>query len=167
MKETLSAFIDAELSEHEERQVVERLRTDVELRRTWERYHLIRAAVTRQLDALAPGGLADRVAGAIEGQEGRPRPRLRFWPLAGGFVAAASLAAMAILAAQTFIEAPTAAHTAAAPVLTASPTAPATTLASPGERLNVYLVGHNEFMPTAGMGGMLPYARVVTYDTNK
>lgn len=170
MKEKLSALVDAELSEHEERQVLERLKTDPALRATWDRYHLIRAAMTRQLEALAPQGLAQRVSSQIETREPRVS-RLRFWPLAGGFAAAASVAAVAIFVTQTFVVAPSSLATnsagALAPVLTASNAAPASTPAPPpGERLN-YLVGHNEFMPTGGMGGMLPYARVVTFDSDK
>ena len=33
--------------------------------------------------------------------------------------------------------------------------------------LNAYLVEHNEFAPTSGMNGMLPYVRVVGYDSDK
>jgi sigma-E factor negative regulatory protein RseA len=175
MKEKLSAFIDAELSEHEERQVLQGLTTDAELRGTWERYHLIRAAMTGQLEALAPNGLVERVAARLADEP--RRQTLRSWPLAGGFVAAASLAALSIVGVQNFVASPPpivaaapAKSTAAAPVAAAvanpTPTSTAKTV-SPGERLNVYLVGHNEFMPTTGMSGMLPYARVVTYDSDK
>jgi hypothetical protein len=31
----------------------------------------------------------------------------------------------------------------------------------------VYLVEHNEFMPTNNIGGMFPYVRVVTYDSDR
>lgn len=173
MKEKLSAFVDAELSELEERQLWKQLPNDAELRSTWERYHLIRATMTHQLDGLAPQQLADRIAAQIQNEPAVER--LRFWPLVGGFAAAASIAAVAIFTAQSLVSEPSTIPVAknSAPVTT-TPTAVASTAnsavassAAPGERLNMYLVGHNEFMPTAGMGGMLPYARVVTYDSER
>ena len=33
--------------------------------------------------------------------------------------------------------------------------------------LNVYLVQHNEFVPTSGMNGLISYVRVVGYDNNE
>ena len=33
--------------------------------------------------------------------------------------------------------------------------------------LNAYLVEHDEFASTAGLGGMMPYVRVVSYDNDK
>lgn len=178
MKEKLSALIDAELDELEEWRVLDALATDPELRRTWGRYHLIRAAVTRQLGTLAPSDLPERVLVQLD-TEPAVAASLRFWPLAGGFAAAASLAAVAILGLQALrgptdptavtplAVAPTSAS-APAPtteVASAAPVAPAT--ANSEERLSRYLVGHNEFMPTAGMGSMLPYVRVVAHGPDK
>lgn len=180
MKEELSALIDAELDELEERRVLNALANDPELRRTWGRYHLIRAAVTRQLGALAPADLPERVLAQLN-TEPVAAPSLRFWPLAGGFAAAASLAAIAILGLQALRE-PSVPNVvtplAVAPTsVPTSPTAPATEVASTTagapatmnseERLSRYLVGHNEFMPTAGIGSMFPYVRVVAHGPDK
>lgn len=187
MKEKLSALIDAELGELDERRVLNALRDDVELRRTWERYHVMRAAITRQLGTVLGPDFAERVRAGIEadGQPAAP-PQVRLWPLAGGFAAAALVAGAAFLGAQMLhapggplaplaVAPPANDEVAtAAPVQAAAVAAPAeltatvaTEVPAPvevsGARLNAYLVGHNEFMPTAGMGSMLPYVRVVTH----
>jgi sigma-E factor negative regulatory protein RseA len=161
MKEKLSALIDAELSELEERQVLETLKSDPELRGSWERYHLIRAAATHQCLTLS-AGFAERLSAKLE-ETTQQRAPLRFWPLASGFAVAASLAGVAILMVQMYkpLSGPTLAQS--APTVTASTSASA----EPDDRFNAYLVGHNEFRPAAGIGGMLPYARVVTFDTDK
>lgn len=182
MKEKLSALIDAELDELTERRVLNALRDDVELRRTWERYHVIRAAVTRQLGTLLAPDFAGRVRARLEADGDETGRRLRLWPLAGGFAAAALVAGAAFLGAQMLhapgsplapvAVAPSASEPASAPVTVATTVAAGPELAAaaeapapaaPGGRLNAYLVGHNEFMPTAGMGSMLPYVRVVTH----
>lgn len=176
MNEKISALVDAELDELDERRVLEAMKNDAELCRAWERYYLIRAAMTRQLDVLAPAGMRERIWAELE-QDVKVKPAsLRFWPLAGGFAVAASVAVAAIVGLQTLrtptmpikVAATTVATPAAtavganAPVVEASTNASATTpLPNPGERLNLYLVGHSEFMPLGGTGNMLPYVRVV------
>lgn len=150
------------------------LRQDAALRAIWERYHLIRAAMTRQLGVLAAPGLPERVMVAIETNPEPVAKSLRFWPLAGGFAAAASVAAIAILGLQT-LQTPTTPVVVAGPVtavpVAAAPNPPERPAPSPAltaeEKLNRYLVGHSEFMPTAGMGSMLPYVRVVADDTGR
>lgn len=166
MRDKLSAFIDSELTELEEHQVLAALANDRELRSVWERYHLIRGAMTRQVSLLAPAGVVDRVVRGI-GQEPGSHAVPRYWHYAAGAAVAASIAALAIFGLQTVYQpaGPAVPSMAKAPD-TASPTgvAPAPVTA---QGLNPYLVGHNEFMPTAGMGGMLPYVRVVTLDPDK
>lgn len=168
MNEKISALIDAELDELDERRVLESVKNDPALRATWERYHLIRAAMTRQLTVLAPSDMPERVRSRLEAEQDTVKS-LRFWPLAGGFAAAASIAVVAIFGLQT-LRGP-ATPVAVAPVATVAvnSNAPAaasqadmsTPLPNPEDQLNFYLVGHNEFMPTGGMGNMLPYVRVV------
>ncbi len=170
MKEKLSALIDDELDELDERRVWNALAGDAALRRAWGRYYLIRAAVTRQLATLAPLDLPERILARLDGErEADPRPWLRFWPLAGGFAVAASIAAVAILGMQALRGPTTASSLAVAPAPTEVASAAST--ASPQkdseDRLSLYLVGHNEFMPTAGMGSMLPYVRVVAHNPDK
>ena len=47
MKEKLSALVDNELDDLDERRVMAALEKDADLRRTWERYHLVRSALHR------------------------------------------------------------------------------------------------------------------------
>ncbi len=49
MKESLSAMMDAQLSESEQVHLLTELSRDPELRKTWERYHLIRAVLNKEL----------------------------------------------------------------------------------------------------------------------
>lgn len=175
MKEDLSALVDAELNGLDERRVLQALKGDAELRGAWERYHLIKSAVTRQLGVLAPPGLPERVLARLDpdANAAGAASALRFWPLAGGFAAAASLAAVALLGLQTLRD-PTGAVTISSVAITANDAAPtesadaaALPVTLPEERLNLYLVGHNEFMPTASMGNMLPYVRVVAHHPDR
>jgi len=157
MKEKLSALMDGELSELEERHILNELANDPTLRASWERYHLMRAAITRQLDTVAPPDLVDRIYARLQ-DAGAARPA--YPQLAVGLAVAAGISALAVVGIQS-LQSPS-------PSLPTPLAANQATPAEPSEGpLNVYLVGHNEVMPTAGMGGMLPYVRVVTYDRDK
>jgi sigma-E factor negative regulatory protein RseA len=172
MKQKLSELMDGELGDLDMRRTLKKLSEDVELRGVWGRYHVIRTAMTRQLSVLADMGLAERVMSRLEAETAPADARLRVWPLAGGFAVAASLVAAAILTLQPFdqtITGPTAAIPSATNVASTMPSATVAPVAASDreERLSFYLVGHNEFMPTAGMGGMLPYVRVVSHAEDK
>ncbi|MFL6648179.1 MAG: sigma-E factor negative regulatory protein, partial [Sulfurifustaceae bacterium] len=160
MKEKLSALVDAELDELDERRTLNALSHDTELRATWERYHLIRTVMARELGVLATPGLPERVMARLDPATKRGRRQLRFWPLAGGFAVAASVAAIAILALQTLQQPLNAPSSAALTVATSGAALPAA--ATPvsatkdvasakdipakdiQEPLYPYLVGHNE-----------------------
>lgn len=197
MNEKISALIDAELNELDERRVLEAVKHDPELQSTWERYYLIRAAMKRQLSVLASPDMPERVRSRLEEAEQDATASLRFWPLAGGFAAAAAIAVVAIFGLQTLrspvapvpvtqvavdsstpsatpvavegstpaVSTSTGAGVTAATVTTS--TSAAAPAPNPEEQLNFYLVGHNEFMPTGGMGNMLPYVRVVADNPDK
>ncbi len=169
MNEKISALMDAELEKLEERRLLETLTRDAALRRTWERYHLARAAMTNQLDYVAPSRVAERVYAELQHVPLMVDRSGKRW--VGGLAVAASVAALAIIGLPA-LQRPSTPTTPTLAVSTFTPTgsrASATEVPDePGEgRLSAYLVGHNEFMPTAGMGGMLPYVRVVTYDREK
>jgi hypothetical protein len=125
---------------------------------------------------MAPQGLAERISAVLEGHDDRAGGRLKFGPLVAGFAVAASVAAVAIVT-LTSVQ-PPASPSGVPAVAASSVTTPGsvgavtmspaiTTPTDSNERLNPYLVGHNEFMPTAGIGGMLPYARLVAHDREK
>ncbi len=176
MKEKLSAFIDNELNELDERRVVEALAKNPELRGTWERYHLLRSAVREELTFVVAPALTDRVAEKINApsrHHGLGRQAVRAM---GGLAIAASVAAVAIIGLQQ-LQAPK-------PEILASIQSPQSLPAASqavrvsGSRwdtiqpeaentLNTYLIEHNEFSPASGIGGMMPYVRIVGYDASK
>jgi len=180
MKEKLSALVDNELDELEQRRVLGALAEDAALRRTWGRYHLVRAALRKELEFVVEPGLAERVAeeiGRTSASSGAAFPRT-FWrraALASGTVAiAASVAAVAIFGLQ-WMRAPI---VGTQQLVAQSKPTPAqiartgamrwdTTHAEAENALNAYLVEHNEFASHSGFGGMTPYVRVVSYDNDK
>ena len=175
MREKLSALADNELDELEERQVFVALKSDPDLRNTWERYHLVRSALRQELDVVVTRAAAEKATQRIDAESFQPVPfmRRRLVRLAGTLAIAASVAVIAITGAQ-WMQQPDAS---APPTLAANN--PPTELIRSGttrwdvkepemeNALNAYLVGHDEFASTSGLGGMMPYVRVVTYDNVK
>ena len=166
MKEKLSALVDNELDELETRRLLTALAADDTLRATWGRYHLIGATLRRE--SITPVEIATRVAVRL-GESAVARPFAR---VAGQLALAASVAAVALVGAQWWLgsqPSPTAtvAQNTAQPVeyLRASGTRWSTNQPGAENTLNAFLVEHNEFAPTSGVGGMFPYVRVVSYDS--
>jgi sigma-E factor negative regulatory protein RseA len=165
MNEKLSAFLDNELSEIEERRLLNELAADKEQRAAWERYHLIRASLRGELEAVAPASLSGRISDAIAQQEvprRDRRARVTWRKAAGGFAIAASVATVALLSLQGPTLQTANNETPTAPVVDVAKVAgPDKTGQLPTNPLNAYLVEHNEFAPTAGVSGLLPYVRTV------
>ena len=172
MNERLSAFMDNELDELEMRRLLATLAEDEALRAAWGRYHLSGAVLRRE--PLAPADVAAHVAAQLRAQT---RPRHAWQPLArltGQLALAASVAAIAIVGAQWWLkpagEPPaTVAQNAAPPVeyLRTRGSRWDTNQREVENTLNAYLVEHNEFALTSGVSGMLPYVRVVGYDSER
>jgi sigma-E factor negative regulatory protein RseA len=171
MKEQLSALIDDELSEIEERRMLEALGADAGLRATWGRYHLMRAALRGELETVASPGLAERVTRVLAAERTDARPPA-WCPLArsaAGLALAAGVAAVTLVGMQWLRPAPPqAAQVASARAAAPAPGGARWNNAQPeAERmLDGYLVEHNEFA-ASGVGGMLPYVRVVGYGTEQ
>ena len=176
MKEKLSALVDNQLDELEERRVFTALEGDVALRRTWERYHLLRAALHQDVDVVVAQDAAEQVARRIEAEPSTAVSfrRHRVTRFLGTLAIAASVAAIAIAGVQ-WIHQPAPAPL---PALAANKPALQNIIRSGTTRwdmkepetesaLNAYLVEHDEFASTSGLGGMMPYVRVVTYDNDK
>jgi sigma-E factor negative regulatory protein RseA len=176
MKEKLSALVDNELDDLDERRVMNALEQDIELRHTWERYHLVRSALRQDMDIILPRENAARVATRIEMEPVNVASFLRqkITRLVGTFAIAASVAAIAIAGVQ-FLNRPD-----SAPVVTLAASQPASEkiiragttrwdMKEPETEnaLNHFLVEHNEFASSTGIGGMMPYVRVVGYDNPK
>ena len=176
MNEKLSAFVDNELSELEERRLVADLAYDAELRAAWERYHLIGAVMRNELESIAPANLPGAVAAAIarEPLQAKKISRTMIAKAVGGLAVAASVAVVAVLSLQSSV-APLSQESSVAQLPTTSQSARTTNAAVPipvrvptaADTLNAYLVEHNEFAPTAGMGHMLPYVRSVNHDNKQ
>ena len=176
LKEKLSALVDNELDELEERRVFTALEDDVALRRTWERYHLLRAALHQDVDVVVAQDAAEQVARRIEAEPSTAVSfrRHRVTRFLGTLAIAASVAAIAITGVQ-WVHQPAPAPL---PALAANNPAPQNFIRSGTPRwdmkepetesaLNAYLVEHDEFASTSGLGGMMPYVRIVSYDNNK
>lgn len=178
MKEKLSALVDNELDDLDERRVMAALARDADLRRTWERYHLVRSALHRDLDALIPPDMAERVAARIGMEPVNTTgsfPRRNITRYAGTFAIAASVAAIAIAGVQ-WLNHPATAPTASLAVIqpasekiiradaTRWDTQQKDTETEAASALNAFLVEHNEFASPSGIGGMMPYVRVVGYE---
>ena len=176
MQEKLSAFVDGELDEFESRQLLAALSQDSALRRTWERYHLARSALHQDSEILVVSNIAERVAARLENEPScavgyRRQQAVR---LVSTLALAASVAAVAILGVQRLNQPES---NASALVAVNKPVSPQVIRSGttrwdtkePGAEnaLNAYLVEHNEFASASGIGGMMPYVRVVGYDNNK
>jgi sigma-E factor negative regulatory protein RseA len=92
LKEQLSALTDGELGPSEARFMLRSLDGDAELRRTWSRYHAIRAGLRRQ-DVGAADDFASRVMARIAEEQQPVVQRRWLRPIAGGLVAAGVAAA--------------------------------------------------------------------------
>jgi sigma-E factor negative regulatory protein RseA len=98
-REHLSALVDGEISPDTGRFLVRRLGSDVKLRATWARYHLVRDCLRHQEGEIAHDDLCARISQVIENEqvEIHKTPVYRRWlkPV-GGMAIAASVALMAI-----------------------------------------------------------------------
>jgi sigma-E factor negative regulatory protein RseA len=175
MKEKLSAFVDNELSEHEQSQLLRALAEDPELDRTWERYHLMRAVMRNELEMMVAPDTAMRVMQQLHDMPELPvvkdasnHRRLPIVKIVSGLAIAASVAALAIFGVQTLSveQSNSSLTTASAPpqdFIRTNVIRWDTNRPEQEDALNAFLVEHNEFTPTSGMGGIMSYVRVVGY----
>jgi sigma-E factor negative regulatory protein RseA len=176
MKESLSAFIDTEAGELESRRVLNEMSKNSGLRHVWERYYLIRAVLKEEFGPASSRDLVGKILKQIDSAPNRvqsvaPLPRItRF---ISGMAVAASVAALAIVSLQFLNRGQTGQSVESAPPVARAELVGAerlrwdTNQPETESTLNVYLVEHNEFMPTNNIGGMFPYVRVVTYDSDR
>ena len=192
--ERLSAFVDGELEDPARDGIVDALYEDPELRRTWERFHLIGDAMRGTGPVPGADAVAREVSTTLAGESVvrlKPRARRsRLHPLAGLAIAAA-IAGIAVLGLHRLdgggVQPPQIAD-ASRSESTAAVSAPDRTevrIASVAERpagadasrlqwsgvapdaearLNAYLVSHNEYAGD-GVRGVLPYVRIVGYQS--
>jgi sigma-E factor negative regulatory protein RseA len=99
LREQISALCDHELPEGEHELLMRRFSVEKSLRLHWERYHLIGAAMRKELPAVDSRGLADRVMASLQ-VEAVPVPEeTRLMPgLMRGFAGMAIAATVAVVA---------------------------------------------------------------------
>ncbi len=182
-KEQLSAFIDGE---HKTDHVLDKLIHDEEMKQTWARYHLIGDCLRDNMPEQISNRVSQSVSQALQNEPTVLAPtkkQFNFKPLAG-FAIAASVAMVAVFTIQTdndvispSTNAPTIATITPAQTetfnfsqpqaLPAAVTHSDTPESIANERLNNYLLNHNEYRSNAGMNGIMPYVRMVTIETQE
>lgn len=164
MKEQISALVDDEVNDLERERALRALNDDPALRRSWERYHLTRTVIRRELEVVVPSTLADRVQRALETEQTTAHrwqlPAHGLYKFLAGGAIAATVAAVAIF---TLPSEPATSTIAAARTGSARSTVAEVRPVLPEQQraLNPYLVQHAEFGQSTGMNSLSGYARVV------
>ena len=193
-EEKLSALVDGELEHRQIDALLARVREDDELRARWASYHLISDALHNNLSQGVELDISRRVSAAIEKEPvifapvwQRLRPSRRLIKQAAGAAVAASVTAVALLGAQWVNLGPGAMvadgglqPTAQVAVVTPAQQGSSATLVSLDQQgsgdgneqawaqsLDSYVVNHNEYAGSTGMHGVLPYARLVSYESRQ
>jgi sigma-E factor negative regulatory protein RseA len=171
MKEQLSALIDGEANDLERERTWRALHADSELRGAWERYHLMRTAVRRELDVVVGPDVVTRVRERLEQEHpGNALHRFltpRMLKLSAGVAIAASVATVAILNLSPVVIPSSLTASRSTPTSTPVRTSVAEARPAAPEQqriLNPYLVHHAEFSSTSSVNSMSAYARVVGRD---
>lgn len=158
MKETLSAWMDSELSGEQARPLLPQLKHDAELRRNWDCYHLIGDA----LRGVQGSDLCARVCARLDAEPTVLAPQRRGMPEKLPWTALSLAASMAAVALVAWMALP---GTQPDSVQLAAVPAPAPEVrqaAVPaGEGAKDYLLAHQRYSPSSAMQGVAPYVRTV------
>lgn len=170
----LSALMDGELAAAETNLMLLRLSKNADLQQRWERYHLVRNAMQAQLPATLDMDFAVRLRRRIDQEQPlhiSRHPHLhwrqRRWALA------ASVALAMTIGLVVTTSTPESPPQAAAPLPASSQAAQITAVTSDNfaaptaGRLSDYLVNHNNYASGSSVNGMLPYVRMVGYQTER
>ncbi|MFB1489267.1 MULTISPECIES: sigma-E factor negative regulatory protein [unclassified Thiocapsa] len=182
LRQRISELQDGTLDPAGTARLVDAMTRDPDLRGTWERFHAIGSAIRGEPIQGSYRGVADvvreRIAHepAVFAPRGRGAERARpNRPIAGIALAAAAAFLAVFVAPSLFDGAGSLSDVpAAAPTFAAQPAA----LVVPAKRwdldhpelankLDLYLVTHQETAPTTGAKGMLPYATFVGYEAGR
>ncbi len=196
-EERVSALTDGELDPHQLDSLLARMREDDALRARWARYHLISDALHNNLTRGTQLDISQRVSAAIENEPvifaplwQRMRPSRRMVKQAASVAMAASVTAVAILGAQwanlgmatgpvavvaaTATQAPQKVEVAELePEANGQAVKPQATDGAQAadevwvRNLDAYVANHNEYAGGNGMRGVLPYARLVSYESQQ
>ncbi|HYE36535.1 sigma-E factor negative regulatory protein [Methylocaldum sp.] len=168
LKQKLSLLLDGELSKSDSLALMSRVEGDAELRKQWHRYRLISELMRSEKTLLVDDSFVDRVRDALASEPTILAPRSgkhRYREKAVTAALAASLAIVAVLVGKSISE--------YSPVrgpelLAQTELTGAGNARSGGDpQFQDYLVMHNETAYLVGAPGVLPYARLVTYDSSR
>lgn len=190
--EQISALVDNESDDNDD--IVGSLIKDKQLQDTWSRYHLIGDCLRGNLPDTISRQVHSRVNESLQSEATILAPqkttRLNIKPVAG-FALAASVAMVAVFSVQKLNEVNNAEpdfSVAANNVNTNTVVAPASTFefrdtqvlpaavtqsqsdapdALARQRLNNYLMNHNEYRSNGNINGILPYVRIVTIESQE
>jgi len=167
--EKLSAVIDGESDVDDK--LIQDIDTDEELGVRWQRYHLIRDALTNHLPEQGALDISERVAAALKNEPTvlaptRRRISQKIMKQAAGLAVAASVATIAVMSVQTSQVTKNDNTTSIARIEQPRIDSTAITQArlrnqAIQSKLSGYLVKHNEYSVSARMQGVMPYMRIV------
>ena len=177
--ERFSALVDGE--EVQASEILSRIQNDDELRQRWQRYHLVRDALTGHVEGKNLPDISGQVSQALDDEPTvlAPKPKVSqlqsIYKQASGFAVAATVAAVAVITVQQSQVAQTNNSQLAAAnnpstkvqVTTVSHTDNSRLDSAVESKLSGYLVQHNEYSVTAKMQGALPYMRIVSVTPGK
>ena len=156
MKETLSAWIDSELSEQQAGPLLPELKRDAQLRRSWDCYHLIGDA----LRGVEGADLGARIRARLDAEptvlapQRRSKPEKRHWAALSVAASAAAVAFVGWMALPGTRQEPV--QVAVVPAAEVQKAAVAA-----GEGAKNYLLAHQRYSPSSAMQGVAPYVRTV------
>lgn len=193
LAEQLSALIDNECTEFERKQVLRHLCHEHEMLDYWERCHLISDIMKGNMPNSIATDFSSRVASLIANEQAHSRLhqakqtapisisrkiRSQWLQPLSGFALAASVAAVALLLVpsnegteQVLVDA----NSQVTPVLAGGAFASGSEAnqeefaleSQIAEKLKVYTVNHNELATLNGLHGVMPYARLVSYQASR
>ena len=172
LHEQISALVDDELAEAEHALLIKRLTDDASMRDRLSRYQLISDSLQNHMPRKTDPDFNIGVQLALQDEpdvQAEPARLTRLFKPLAGLAVAASVAVVAVFSLQSVRqESPAGASAVAtAPVSNEFAAVDATPLLADtgngAQRLDVYLVNHNEY---AVNRGMLPYVRLVGHDMN-
>jgi sigma-E factor negative regulatory protein RseA len=186
--EQVSALLDEELSPQEAATVLNRLSEREDLRLQWGRYHLIgdvmRGEMTQTDGFRMRQQISERLAAepaiiAAPKRKVRAGSTRRWIQIGAGAGLAASVAVLTIVMSPEVSQLSSPDAPQVATITAPTPSAPVIYVQQPGIRwknlseptvesqLNDYLIDHSEYASPAGIGGVIPYATFVGYDTSQ
>ncbi len=184
--EELSALIDGEFNGNYDKAFDELIHNQ-DMKDKWSRYHLIGDSLREHLPEKITNQVSAHVSNALQNEPTVLAPQktkqLNLKPLAG-FAIAASVAMAAVFSVQQSNETNSVSTTPALAVNTSvtqtqtfsfpdTPVLPASVRKSDtpeeiaNQRLNKYLMNHNEYRSNGSMNGILPYVRLVTIESQE